>query len=246
MADLATTFDSDAKSYDKFRPGYPDSIRDRILLQTALSQGARILEIGSGTGQATGFFQELNPNQTCIDPGRNLLSRCEQNFPDYEYQCCRFEEYLGDPKTFDLIYAATSFHWIRRDFRYAHSASLLKPQGHLAVLTDRHTKHLGGFFTEVNSIYKALAPDMIATFDEMAKDDEINPLTLIDEFEIDRELTYSAQAYIGLLKTFSGHIALGEHRLNRLCEEIHSLIDKEYGGKISKTLTTYTQIYRCT
>ena len=70
-----------------------------------------------------------------------------------------------------------------------------------------------------------------------------NPLSLIQEAEYDRDIAYTSDEYIGLLKTFSEHIALGEKRLNDLCEGIRALIDTKYNGQIIKSFTTSLSIY---
>jgi len=242
---LADTFNENAEGYGKYRPGYPGTIRDRIVDVIEPHEGCRILEVGCGTGQATGFFQEYSPAQTCIDPGVNLLQVCGQRFPGYEYVCTSFEDYDGKPAVFDLIYAATSFHWVEKGLRFIKSANLLKNGAHLSVLTDRHTKNMKGFFTEVHEVYQTIAPDMRYTFgSETTNEIEKNPLSLVLEFETDRLLEYSAEQYIGLLKTFSGHIALGSDRLDLLCSKIVDLIERHYEGKVEKTMTTLTSIYK--
>ncbi len=126
---------------------------------------------------------------------------------------------------------------------------LLTDQGGLAVFTYRHTKKKEGFFTEVQAVYQKVAPDIIPSTPIMPSDedtDEENPLTLFHQSEYDREISYTSDEYIGLLKTFSGHIALGETRLNELCDEIHALIEKMYGGNIAKILTTSLSVYKNT
>ena len=245
MPNLADTFYENADGYRKYRPGYPGTIRDRIIDVIEPDEECRILEVGCGTGQATGFFQEYSPIQTCIDPGINLLQMCERRFPGYEYVCTRFEDYDGKRGTFNLIYAATSFHWVEKGLRYIKSANLLKNGAHLVVLTDRHTKNMQGFFTEVQEVYQTIATDMKYTFGAESSDDiEKNPLSPELEFETDRILKYSAGQYIGLLKTFSGHIALGPDRLDLLCSKIVDLIERHYEGKVEKTMTTLTSIYK--
>ena len=95
------------------------------------------------------------------------------------------------------------------------------------------------------AIYRELAPEMaVHSHTTSVAVTEDNPLSQVDQFETDRELRYSAAEYLGLLRTFSGHIALGETRLNRLCDSIHRMIDTHYGGNISMILTTYTVIYQ--
>lgn len=104
---------------------------------------------------------------------------------------------------------------------------------------------MDGFFAEVQPIYRELAPKMaVHSHTTSVAVTEDNPLSQVDQFETDRELRYSAAEYVGLLRTFSGHIALGETRLNRLCDSIHRMIDTHYGGNISMILTTYTVIYQ--
>ena len=247
MSGIAETFNENAKKYSAYRPGYPLSIRDEIVKETGLGKNCRILEIGSGTGQATGFFQSLNPIQTCLEPGDNLIAACRARFPGYEFVCSRYEDYEVAPSTFNLIYAATAFHWLERDTRYEKSASLLKPNSNLVVMTDRHVKNLDGFFEEVNEIYDRLAPNIYSPFHQAEPGlEERNPLTVVYESETERELSYTSDEYIGLLHTFSGHIALGKERLARLCSSIHDLIEHAYKGKIEKTMTTYLTIYKNT
>lgn len=245
MSDFGKTFESNASGYDKFRPDYPAAVAQRVAKVSGLTTGARILEIGCGTGKATGLFEEFAPTQTCLDPGEQLLQACKRSYPQFDFFLGKFEHYDSEPEVFDLIYAATSFHWLTKGLRFIKAASLLRKRGHLAVITDQHTKNLGGFFSDVDEIYQRLAPDMYSPFHaQEAETPEENPLELIDQYDVDRELLYSADEYIGLLQTFSGHIALGQDRLRTLCDEVHALIASRYSGQIEKTLTTYTSIYR--
>lgn len=244
MAGLADTFEKNPEGYNRYRPRYPIAIRNAIIARCKIQKGARILEIGCGTGHATGFFEHLDPVQTCIEPGTGLLEEAKRRYPAYEFYDESFEDFQADSEVFDLIYAATSFHWLSRSIRYEKSARLLHPRGHLVVFTDRHTKNMEGFFTEVQVLYETLAPDMLSPFDgHLDGEAERNPMILVMEAEFDRDITYSADQYIGLLETFSGHIDLGETRLRRLCNAIHDLIENRYSGKIGKTLTTYLSIY---
>jgi len=48
---LAATFDEDAELYDRVRPGCPERLFADLAGHVELG---RVLEVGSGTGQATG------------------------------------------------------------------------------------------------------------------------------------------------------------------------------------------------
>src|SRR6267143_6546045 len=53
IAPLRATFDEAAELYDRARPGYPPELFDDLANLGGLHPGARVLEIGSGTGKAT-------------------------------------------------------------------------------------------------------------------------------------------------------------------------------------------------
>lgn len=248
MNQLAKTFDRNASRYRKFRPDYPSCIADDIIWVTGISAGCQILEIGCGAGQATKLFTRLNPVQTCIDPGRNLLAECKDScagVPGYSFVCSTFEDFPAD-SPFDLIYAATCFHWITKGVRFSKAAQFLKAGGHLAIFTDRHTKGTEGFFLEAQSIYSTVAPELDRKPPEVPDDGDTegSSFSLVFESDYDRDISYSSQEYIGLLSTFSGHSALGQKRLNMLCKQLQDLIEKQYGGNITKTLTTKLKIYK--
>ena len=50
---LGEVFDEVADAYDEVRPGHPEAIVDEAIVRGALSPGARVLEVGCGTGKLT-------------------------------------------------------------------------------------------------------------------------------------------------------------------------------------------------
>lgn len=257
MQSPAHTFDREAHAYRRFRPGYPQALADLITEHARLAPGCRILELGCGAGQATPLFAHLLPHQTCLDAGPALLEQCRAahgHLPHHEFVCATFEAFAHPHASFDLLYAATSFHWFEPGLRFTKSHDLLKPGGCLAVFTDRHLKGRDqGFFRDVQTLYAEHAPELVArprtssstTTPPFAQEAiERNPLLHIHASLHDRELVYTSDEYVGLLHTFSNHIALGPKRLSTLCEAISGFIDAHHGGRVTKILTTSLDIYR--
>lgn len=72
-------FADDVSAYNSGRPGYPDRVYNVLLERCGLSPGARVLEIGPGTGQATGRLLELGASVTGIELSAELADRLRFN-----------------------------------------------------------------------------------------------------------------------------------------------------------------------
>ena len=59
-----------------------------------------------------------------------------------------FEAWKPGGRTFDLVLAATSFHWVDPGVRFTKAAAVLRPHGALAVFANQHVRTDEGFFAE--------------------------------------------------------------------------------------------------
>ncbi|WP_405172451.1 rRNA adenine N-6-methyltransferase family protein [Paenibacillus sp. FSL H8-0280] len=67
------TFNLVTHEYERYRPVYPSEMFDDIFTYLNLNKEDSILEIGCGTGQATGGLVSKDyTNITCIELGSNL------------------------------------------------------------------------------------------------------------------------------------------------------------------------------
>ena len=63
---LRATFDEVADLYEAARPTYPPQLFDDLVSLAGLSPGARVVEIGCGTGQATLPLAERGLEIVCV------------------------------------------------------------------------------------------------------------------------------------------------------------------------------------
>lgn len=135
--ELRETFNSAANIYDLSRPSYPDAVVDWILERTQISKESWLLEIGSGTGQATLKFAERGYKIQCIEMGEHLaeILREKGSTLDIKVDVSTFEawESITRFKT-PLIFSATAFHWIDSSVKYHKSYDLLEENGYLVLL----------------------------------------------------------------------------------------------------------------
>lgn len=236
---LRETFDTSAEWYDRARPDYPTELFEDLIAIAALRSEHRLLEVGCGTGKATRPLAERGFHLVALELGENLARVARRNLADYpnvEVVNSTFEEWESREAAFDLIYAATSWHWVDQTVRYSKAAHLLRPNGSLAFWSATHAFPQGfdPFFTEIQEVYNEIGESHDgdawppAPPEEIEDDsEEIRATGLFQEVVVRRyvwEFTYSAEEYIGLLETFSGHIAMAPEKRARLYEEIRQRI----------------------
>lgn len=133
-------FDTVAELYDEIRPSYPQVVIDWILEITKISKQDSILEIGPGTGQATGEFARRGFSIHCIEIGKNLAALLKKNIEKYNVtvDVSSFEKWRP-PDSFktSLIYSATAFHWVDKNIKYKKCYHLLDSDGYLVVFWNR-------------------------------------------------------------------------------------------------------------
>jgi SAM-dependent methyltransferase len=215
---LRATFDEVAELYDRSRPSYPEEIFDDLADAASLRPGSRIVEIGPGTGQATRPLAERGLAVTAVEIGPGLAAVARRNldgFPAVQVVEADVEAWAPEKAEFDAAVAFTAFHWLDPATRYATAARLLRPSGHLAVVGTRHVGPDRGdpFFAEVQEDYIAVTdvtdPSPPPHPDEVpglaAEIDASGLFRVVASCRYVWDVTYTAEEYIAVLDTYSGH-----------------------------------------
>jgi len=141
-----------------------------------------------------------------------------------------------DPKTFDLALAATAFHWIPAKLAFTRCARALKPSGSLALLWNFVDIPDNKFYNGLRAIYRRLAPQVHLSLPpelrierqrkKIVSSGLFGPVT-VRRYPWSSE--YTADRYIGLLKTMSDHAILASKVRRDVFRAIRGLI-AENGG----------------
>ena len=200
-------------------------------------------------GKATIPLARRDFHITCIEIGPELVAVARRNlaqFPAVEIIQGEFETspaVLGD--RFDLVFAATAWHWIDPATRYQRAWQVLRPEGHLAFWSATHVIPQDGdpFFPEIQEVYQELGEGMpdgwVPTQPGQLPDSraEIEASGLFDVVAIEQfdwEITYDADQYLALLDTFSGHIAMDADKRDRLYAEIRRRLAQRPDGRLRR------------
>jgi SAM-dependent methyltransferase len=248
-ARLRTTFDAAADLYQQARPEYPAALYDALIATAGLTPGDRLLEVGCATGKATLPLARRGFRITCVEIGPALVVAARRGlagFPDVDVVESAFETWDSPAaKPFDLVFAATAWHWLDPATRYQRAWELLRPRGHLAFWSATHVFPDGGdaFFADLQEVYEEIGegvPDGAVYLrpDELPDDrEEIERSGRFEDVVVrhfDWELVYSAEEYLRLLDTFSGHIAMEDWQRRRLYSEIRRRLGQRPDGRLRR------------
>jgi SAM-dependent methyltransferase len=244
---LGGSFDTVAAGYDDARPEYPDELFDTLVELTDLRPGSRLLEIGCATGKATLPLVRRGFSVVCVERGPNLAALARQRFGELpvELHLGTFEDWEGEWGAFELVYAATAWHWVDPEVRYRKAHRLLRAGGHLAFWSAMlaYPEGFDPFFTELQEVYDEISESWQGAWpppppSEMHDDRaEILASGLFEDVEVRRfawEKLYTAEQYISLIGTFSGHIAMPDAKREHLYREIRRRVAKRPDARVRR------------
>lgn len=234
---LRLTFDMAADRYHRARPDYPERLFDELVQLTGLQPGARVLEIGCGTGKATVPMARRGFEILCVEAGSRLAERATRNlsgFPNVMVVTGSFDDWEPQRESsFDLVFAATAWHWLNPDTKYRRAWTALRPGGHLAFWAAAHVFPEQGdpFFHDIQAVYEEIGEGLPANAtwprpgnlpDQRLEIQASGLFQVVQIRQYDWEVRYDTKSYIDLLRTFSGHLSMAEWKQQRLFEAIRA------------------------
>lgn len=161
-------FDDVAAAYDEVRPGYPAELVDTALTRGGLGTGARVLEVGCGTGKLTERLAARGLSVDAVDPGPNMIEAARRRVGDgapVRFQVARFEDVDLPTNAYAAVFSATAFHWVDPAVAWHKSASHLERGGVLALLAhcEVRDEHNDGVHEEFRALLRKHAPDVAET-----------------------------------------------------------------------------------
>lgn len=236
-----TSFDAVAALYQDTRPTYPEFIFDCFEQASGLTSGARILEIGAGTGIATRPLLQRGYRITAIEPGQSLADVLQSTSanPNLTVTVTRFEDFAASEK-FDALFAAQSFHWIERTRAFPLCHEHLEQHGWLAQLWNFPEPIETDLQVKLDSAYAEISAQSYSKLTPIPALERLLPFVqaiegsgLFNEpkmFHTHHSRNYTAESYIRLLGTHSDHNALPDSERTQLIAKIRGAIEQEGGA----------------
>lgn len=245
--DLRLAFDEVPELYDRVRPSYPAELFDRLF--ELLPVRPDIVEVGPGTGIATAELLARGAQVSAVEIGTRLANFVSARFAGnaaLRVVNSSFEQAELPAASFDVVFAATAYHWIDEAAQIELPHRVLRDGGLLAVVNLIHVSSPsdGGYFDRVQPIYEAFGNHRRVpppTYDDA--DPEIaERLRESDRFSepvvhrVGWDQRYSSDDYRSLLLTFSGTRAMPPAERADMVDQLVGVIDREYDGFVTRPL----------
>ena len=130
----AHSFDSAAAQYEASRPSYPPAVLDVIeeFLQRPLA-GARVADIGAGTGIATILLRWRGADVIGVEPGEAMAAEFRQALPEVPIVRGDGNALPLADSSLDLLTYAQSWQWTDTARSVPEALRVLRPDGALAI-----------------------------------------------------------------------------------------------------------------
>lgn len=251
--DIRLSFDEAAAIYDEIRPSYPGELFDALF--QLLPSGPEIVEVGPGTGQATKDLLARGAWVHAIEIGSAMAAKLRSNLPSDRLRVSvgDFEKLDVATASADAVFSATAYHWIAPPVQTDRPASLLRSGGVIAIvdLIQVGSPSDLGFFAAAQPVYErygqghADPPTPTRNRVDPAIRSALEADVRFDRVAVRRydwDQTYGASDYRKLMLSYSGTQMMEESIRAGLLDDMESLIERDFCGRITRplvvTLTT--------
>ena len=127
---LRRSFGAVAGEYDRLRSGPPADALDWLLPAGATDA----LEMGAGTGILTRLLAERIRHVTAVEPDERMRAVLRESAPGVDVRAGQAEELPADGAAYDVVVAASAWHWVDEERAVPEVARVLRPGGRLALV----------------------------------------------------------------------------------------------------------------
>jgi SAM-dependent methyltransferase len=133
-AHRARSFDAAAAQYAANRPSYPPALFDAIeeLADRPLT-GARVVDVGAGTGIATGLLHQRGADVLAVEPGDGMAAQFRRHHPHIPIVRGNGNALPLATASADFLTYAQAWHWTDPTRAVPEALRVLRPGGALAL-----------------------------------------------------------------------------------------------------------------
>ena len=238
---IAESFGSQAARYERTRPTYPKAMVEAIL---AASPGRDLLDVGIGTGISARAFQHQGCRVLGVEPDERMAEFARAG--GFEVEIAKFEAWDPAGRTFGVVTAGQSWHWVDPVLGASKAADSLRPGGRIALFWNVMS-FPPDFAMNSSAIYQRVLPEFpffrsgsgggMASYapifeKAIAGIRQTGAFDEPEQWHFDWERCYTADEWLDILPTFGGHSQIPPAKLAELLAGVADVIDAA-GGSVT-------------
>ncbi|MBT2406839.1 MULTISPECIES: bifunctional 2-polyprenyl-6-hydroxyphenol methylase/3-demethylubiquinol 3-O-methyltransferase UbiG [unclassified Streptomyces] len=254
---VAESFGTDARRYDRARPRYPAAMVERILAESPGRTDAPdipdipdVLDVGCGTGIVARQFQAAGCRVLGVEPDARMADVARQL--GCEVDVAKFEDWDPAGRDFDAVVAGQAWHWIDPAAGAAKAARVLRPGGLLAPFWNAF-QFPPDVAEAVVEVCRRVMPDAPVNFEVMTRGSldgyralfgkaadgirEVGGFSEPEQWQFDWEWSYTRDAWLDQMPTQGAFTRLPAASLTEVLEGVGAAIDA-MGGRFTMRYAT--------
>ena len=231
-------FDKTAKDYAKYCVGLPDELYDRLQRWDIGLPGQRVLDLATGTGAFGRGFAVRGCQVTGVDMGAHLMEEAKQLDAEadvsLEYVLAPAEDTGLHDASYDVVGAATAWHWFDGYAAAREAYRVLKPGGKLVIAYFSWIPLPGNVVEATEQLILSHNPGwplsgMAGFWTSCLKDVAGAGLSDIETFSFDILVPYTHEAWRGRIRASAGvGASLSPEAVERFDEEHGQVLMRDF------------------
>jgi SAM-dependent methyltransferase len=239
-AGCSPDFGRTASDYALHRAGFPAELLDRLAARGIARPGARVVDLGTGTGSLARLFATHGCAVTGVDIAGPLLEQARRLDREAGVEVAYVRapaEATGLPGgEFDVVGARQCWHWFDRPAAAREVARLLVEGGHAVIAHFDWLPIAGNVVAATEQLILRYTPtwpfaDRAGLYPRWLVDLQSAGFTGIETFSFDVAVPYSHEAWVGRVRAsapVSG--TLEEDRVTAFSSELSTMLAERFAG----------------